>query len=801
MRVRTRNARITLAQLMVYAALALGITIACGAPQPVTAPIPEKPTAPTVDAELLARNILFGNPDKASARISPDGTRLSYLAPVDGVLNVWIAPVDDLTEAKPVTEDKKRGVRVYFWAFTNKHIVYLQDKGGDENWHVHVVDLEKGETRDLTPLEGVRAEIKAVSHLHPDEILIGLNNRDPRLHDVHRLNLATGETTLVRENPGFVGFVIDDDYNIKFGMRMTPDGGSELLRPAEKQEEAVASDPKAAKKAEKEAKRAKRKAAKEAKKLAKKAAKMTKKAERQTKKAERRAAKGKPDAEQVKKEADEAHKAAAEAKQVADAAMAKAEGQAEPAEDSKKPADPFADWESFMKIVMEDTLTTAPITFDKSGKILYMLDSRGRNTAAFATLNLETGEHKIVSNDARADLQDLMIHPTEKTVEAVAFTFKRKQWKILDSSIQGDFDALARVADGDFEVISRSLDDKHWVVAYIVDDGPVRYYYFNRAEKKERFLFTNRSALEDKKLVKMHPVAIKSRDELNLVSYYSLPPGTDPDDDGKPDSPLPMVLLVHGGPWARVSWGYNPHHQWFTNRGYAVLDVNFRGSTGFGKEFINASNMEWAGKMHDDLIDAVDWAVNEGIANRDQVAIFGGSYGGYATLVGLTFTPETFACGVDIVGPSNLVTLLTTIPPYWAPMIELFTKRVGDHRTDEGKILLSERSPLNRVNKIQRPLLIAQGANDPRVKQAESDQIVEAMKAKGIPVTYVLYPDEGHGFARPENRLSFYAVSEAFLSECLGGRFEDVGEDFKGSTIKAPHGAEHVPGLFEALPK
>jgi dipeptidyl aminopeptidase/acylaminoacyl peptidase len=297
----------------------------------------------------------------------------------------------------------------------------------------------------------------------------------------------------------------------------------------------------------------------------------------------------------------------------------------------------------------------------------------------------------------------------------------------------------------------------------------------------------------------MHPFVIPSRDGLNLVSYYTLPLGSDSDDDGIPDAPLPAVLAVHGGPWGRDVWGYNAQHQWLANRGYAVLSVNFRASTGFGKAFVNAGNREWGHKMHDDLIDAVEWAVEAGIADRDKIAIMGGSYGGYATLAGLTFTPETFACGVDIVGPSNLVTLLETTPPYWKPQIEMLTSRVGDHRTKEGRAFLKKCSPLTYADKICRPLLIGQGANDPRVKQAEADQIVGAMQEKDIPVTYVLYSDEGHGFARPENRMSFNAVAEAFLAECLGGRFEPVGDDFQGSTIGVPVGAKGVPGLPESL--
>jgi dipeptidyl aminopeptidase/acylaminoacyl peptidase len=335
----------------------------------------------------------------------------------------------------------------------------------------------------------------------------------------------------------------------------------------------------------------------------------------------------------------------------------------------------------------------------------------------------------------------------------------------------------------------------------VVSDGPVRYYLYDRKKKAATFLFSNRPALDDAKLAKMHPVVIPARDGKSLVSYLSLPPASDAEGTGKPSAPLPMVLLVHGGPWARDSWGFNSTHQWLATRGYAVLSVNYRGSTGFGKGFVNAGDKEWAGKMHDDLLDAVEWAAKSGIADRQRVAIMGGSYGGYATLVGLTFTPEVFACGVDIVGPSNLNTLLASIPPYWAPLLETFARRVGDLRTEEGKKLLEARSPLSRVSAIARPLLIGQGANDPRVKQAESDQIVQAMKAKGLPVTYAVFPDEGHGFQRPENRIAFFAVAETFLAQHLGGVYQPIGSDFAHASIQVPAGADHVPGLAEALPK
>ncbi len=641
---------------------------------------------------LIPREVLFGNPDRTSIQLSPDGATIAYLAPVDGVLNVWVGPADDPAGVKPVTKDTGRGIRFYGWAYSNDRILYIQDKDGDENWHLYGVDLSTTETRDLTPVEGVQARIQEASPKFPHEILIALNDRLPQFHDLYLLNIDTGERRLVQENEGFVGFVTDDDYNVRLATRMTPDGGREILRQTD-----------------------------------------------------------------------------------------------------------AGGWELFTKVEMEDTLTTSPVGFDKMGKILHMTSSRDRNTAALIALDLETGEQTLIAEDPQADVSDVMIHPTEKNVQAAGFTYERKNWQILDESIADDLAYLRTVADGEVEVVSRTLDDRYWIVAYMIDNAPVRYYRYDREEQRAQFLFTNRKALEGLSLAKMHPVIIASRDGLSLVGYCTLPAWSDNDSDGRPDELLPMVLVAHGGPWARDIWGYNAWHQWLANRGYAVLSVNFRGSTGFGKAFINASIREWGAKMHNDLIDAVNWAVQEGIADRERVAIMGGSYGGYATLVGLTFTPETFACGVDIVGPSNLVTLLESIPPYWQPQVALWATRVGDHRTEEGRAFLTERSPLTHVDRIQRPLLIGQGANDPRVKQAEADQIVQAMQDKQIPVTYVLYPDEGHGFARPENRLSFNAVAEAFLAQCLGGRHEPIDDDCEGSSITVPIGAENVPGLTEAL--
>jgi len=642
---------------------------------------------------LIARDVFFGNPDRAGTQISPDGTRIAFLAESNGVMNVWVAPLNQPNDARVVTDDKVRGIRSYQWAYDNDHILYVQDKGGDENWHVYATNLRTNQTRDLTPMDGVQARIQEKSDEYPGELLLAINDRNKQLHDIYRVNIASGDRKLVMQNDGYVGFVTDSQFGVRYAMRMTPDGGMDVFKPS------------------------------------------------------------------------------------------------------------GGDWTLSEKIPAEDALTTEPVGFDKTGKTLYQVDSRGRNTAGLFAINVETNEKKLLAEDAKADASGTLVDPKTHTVQAVAFTYERQHWTILDAAIRADMDYLGSVADGEINVSSRSQDDNHWIVAYVMDNGPVSYYHYDRPAKKAKFLFTNRRKLEGLPLAKMHPVVIKSRDGMDLVSYLSIPAWADKKANGHPEQPLPLVLNVHGGPWARDDWGFDPEHQWLTNRGYAVLSVNFRGSTGLGKKFINAANMEWAGTMHNDLLDAVAWAVHEKIADPAKVAIYGGSYGGYATLVGLTYTPDTFCCGVDIVGPSNLITLLNSIPPYWKPMLDMFTSRVGDHRTEEGKKLLMERSPLNKVENIKKPLLIAQGANDPRVKQAEADQIVAAMQQKNIPVTYVLFPDEGHGFARPENRTAFYAVVEEFLAKQLGGRFQPIGDDFSGSSITSPEGAEQLPGLSKAISK
>jgi dipeptidyl aminopeptidase/acylaminoacyl peptidase len=446
-------------------------------------------------------------------------------------------------------------------------------------------------------------------------------------------------------------------------------------------------------------------------------------------------------------------------------------------------------WELFTRIEAADAMTTKPIEFSDDGRELYWRDSRGRDKTAVVAQDMATGATRVLAEDARADIVELPLEPTTYRPIAGASMSTRTTWHVIDRDYADDFAYLSKLSDGDLRYIHLSDDKRHAVVYFERDSVPGRYAYYNRAEKKARVLFSIRPQLENAPLVPMEPVVLRTRDGLPLVCYLSRPR------DWQRGKPIPMVLLVHGGPWARDVWALSPTHQWLADRGYAVLSVNYRGSTGFGKAFVNAANLEWGGRMHDDLIDAVDWAISRGIADEKRVAIYGASYGGYAALVGATFTPEKFACAIDVFGISNLLTFLATIPDYWRPWQTLWKVRMGDYTTEAGRKLLEERSPLNRVDRIVRPLLIAQGANDVRVKPSESEQIVKAMQARNIPVTYVYYPDEGHGFRRAENRRSFNAVLELFLAEHLGGRAEPVGDDFSGSTIEFKAGRELIAGL------
>ena len=638
---------------------------------------------------IIPRDALFGNPTRAQGKISPDAKWLSWLAPHEGVLNIWLAPAHDPDKARVMTKATARPIRQHFWPGDAKSLLYVQDKDGDENFLLYRIDLETGEETTLTPFENTRVQVVGASETIKDRILVGLNNRDPQFHDVYLLDLNTGALTLVYENNSFAGFMADDTLTLRMAMRQNEAGGTDYFRVTE--------------------------------------------------------------------------------------------GEVED--------------EPFETTAMEDSLTTGPAGYTTDGSLLYWLDSRGRNTAALYAQDTATGDRTLIAEDDKADIGGTIRHQQTGEVQAYSVDYLTTQWTAIDPAIGAALDWLGERLEGDFGISSRTDDDRTWIVWNDPLTAPSATYIFDRDAETLTAFYVSRPELEGSPLQPMHPLEIASRDGLTLPSYLTLPPGSDDDGDGRPENPVPMVLLVHGGPWARDSYGFNAAHQMLANRGYAVLSVNFRGSTGFGKDFINASNKQWGLKMHDDLIDAVEWAIEEGIAARDKVAIMGGSYGGYATLAGLAFTPDVFACGVDIVGPSNLETLLSTIPPYWAPMVKIFHERMGNPDTEEGLALLKAASPLYKADRITKPLLIAQGANDPRVKQAESDQIVGAMKEAGIPVTYVLYPDEGHGFARPENSIAFFALAENFLAQCLGGRAEPLGDVLKPSTAEIVEGEGYVKGL------
>ena len=659
-----------------------------------------KPTEKSATAApLIPRHILFGNPEKTGVTLSPEGSRIAYLAPVHNVLNVWVAKIGEINQARPVTLEKKRDVGGYWWSTDGDYILYMQDKNGDENFHLYAVNLVSGAIRDLTPFPKIQAQVIKTSLRHTNKILVGLNNRKPEWHDVYLLNIGTGKLTLVEENNQFVGYVADEDLNLRVAEKPTNDGGMEVY---------------------------------------------------------------------VKNKAGK--------------------------------------WQLYEKVPFEDALTTHFLGFDDSNVLAYRIDSQHRDKTALYEYNTDTGKKRLLASSTLSDIQNVLFHPTELAPQAVEYYYDKPVWQNLDQHLKEDIEYLRQNIFGHFVIADRTMADDKWLIQVYSDTRPSRFYLYERnphtgKHLKLTFLFTTYKDLDKQSLAPMHFVKIKSRDGWSLVSYLTLPISLENNHKNSdnstvgyiPSKPLPMVLLVHGGPWARDYWGLNRTAQWLANRGYAVLEVNYRGSTGFGKKFINAGNKEWAGKMHDDLIDAVNWAITEKIADPKKIAIMGGSYGGYAALVGLTFTPDIFACGVSIVGPSNLVTLLQSIPPYWRPMQVQFDERVGSIKNEKGKKFLLQRSPISYVDRINKPLLLLQGEHDPRVKKNEAEQIVASMKEKSIPVTYVLYHDEGHGFVRAANEISSKAIIEQFLAENLGGLAEPIGNDFSGAdfsiVVDTTHGS------------
>jgi dipeptidyl aminopeptidase/acylaminoacyl peptidase len=552
-----------------------------------------------------------------------------------------------------LTAATERGIHTYYWAYDREHLLYLRDAEGDENWHLIGLHVATGVERDLTPFSGVQARVIDIDPNFPGEVLVALNRKDPRRHDVHRVVIRTGEIVLDCENPGqVVAWTPDADWRARCAMAAASDGGHDLL---------------------------------------------------------------------VRREANEP-------------------------------------WRVYRHWGPDDQ--GHAIAFSPDGNTLYWLTSQGANAARVLSVELTTGAETVVASDATHDASHVFFHPTLRVPQAIAFERAKTDWLVVDPEVAPDFEALASVFAGSFRIVSRDLADTEWVIAVARDVAPPSFHRYERRSKKTSLLFSEQPELAGAPLAKMKDIAFPARDGLGLHGYLTLPPALTPER-------LPCVVLVHGGPWARDVWVFHPVVQWLANRGYAVLQINFRGSTGYGRDFLRAGFRQWGKAMQDDLVDGVDWAVAKGIVDPQRVGIMGTSYGGYAVLAAMAFTPNRFAAGVDVVGPSNLLTLLETLPPYWTAAKMLFKERVGDRVEDEAA--LRSVSPVFHCHRIESPLLIFQGASDPRVKPSESEQMVEAMRGAGKAVEYVVYAGEGHGFARPVNRLHCYAHAERFLARHLGG--------------------------------
>lgn len=619
--------------------------------------------------QLIQRSVLFGNPDHLSPTVSPDGSQLGWVAPEEGVLNLWVAPRDGSSPARAVTHDRDRGVRDYLFCHDDRHLLYAQDRDGDENWRLYLLDLTADpaagatEPRLITPGDGIQARILGHNRWHPTTVLIALNNRVPQLHDVHRFDLLTGELTLVAENPGFVDWQIDTDLTVRGGTTMNPDGSTTIHLGRD------------------------------------------------------------------------------------------------------------GHYQPYLEIPPDDASSSGVLGFTRSGALL-VLSSVGVNATRLERHELPASAGgsepvarvEVLAADDAYDIGGVWQDPATGEVQAVEVIRDRQELQVLDAALAVHLDRLRAVGDGDLHVGRRERTGRWWIVSVAPSDAAIAYHLYDAESGTTRFLFPHRrqlAELDPGTLAPMEPFSFTARDGLEIHGYLTFPPGVE-------RAGLPAVLNVHGGPWARDHWGFHAEAQWMANRGYVCVQVNFRASTGYGKAFLNAGDKQWGRAMQDDLTDAVAFVVDQGWVDPARVGIYGGSYGGYAVLAGAVFTPELYRCGVDIVGPSNIATLLASVPEYWKPLLAMMHQRVGNPETEAD--LVREASPLTHVDRIRIPLLIVQGANDPRVKQAEAEQIVEALREKGLPHSYLLFDDEGHGLAKPENRERMYAAAEAFLAEHLGGR-------------------------------
>ena len=596
----------------------------------------------------------FRNPEMSSFQLSPDGNHISYMKPwEDGnrMMNVYVREINSEKETR-ITSASERSLYGYFW-INNNRIAYVQDKGGDENIHIYAVDIDGGNNIDLTPFDNIQARITDDLEDDPDFMLVALNQRNPQIHDVYRLNVNSGDIEMIAENPGNIsGWVTDNDGKLR--LATTSDGVNTSILYREKES------------------------------------------------------------------------------------------------DEFKPI-----------LTTNFKETVAPLYFTFDNNELYVASNRGRDKAAIFKFDLDTAkEGELIFENDEVDVYGLMRSKKRKKITGVSYTTDKRQMHFFDEWRENIQTTLEGKLKGVEVAISQfSKDETKAIVVTYSDRSRGTYYYYN-IETDELVKLAELSPwLDENDMAEMKPIAYQSRDGLTINGYLTLPTNY------KKGDKLPIVVNPHGGPWARDNWGFDPQVQFLANRGYGVLQMNFRGSVGYGREFWEISFKQWGKTMQDDISDGVLWLIDEGIADPDRIAIYGASYGGYATLAGLTFTPDLYACGVDYVGVSNIFTLLETLPPYWELGRQMMYEMIGNPETE--KDLLESASPLFHVDKIEAPLFVAQGANDPRVKQAEADQIVEALKSRGIDVPYMLKEDEGHGFYNEDNQFDFYREMESFLAKHL----------------------------------
>ena len=620
---------------------------------------------------LIDRELLFGNPEIAGAELSPDGKFLAFLKPWHDTRNIWVKGVTEpFSAARLMTTETKRPIAGFLWTRDGKYICYVKDNDGDENYNVYAVDpntpIPEGHdapiSRDLTGLKGVQVHLYSVPKNNPDVLFFGINDRDKAWHDLYRLQISTGERTLLRLNTEKIaGWVFDLGGNLRLAVHVDDSGEQQVLR---------------------------------------------------------------------------------------------------------------VDPEGFTRIFSCGVFDECnPVHFHTDARRIYFETNKDRDLSALLLLDAATGGIEPVESDplGRVDFGGPLFSEATDELIGTSYTDDRIRYYFRDKAVEADFRWLEAHFEGrEIERQSITADDRLWLVSASGDTEPGEIWLFDREGRRLDFQYKLRERLPREALAPMQAVRYPSSDGLEIPAYLTLPVGV-------PHEKLPLLVVPHGGPWARDEWGYNPLAQFFANRGYAVLMPNFRGSTGYGKNFLNGGNGEWGRKMQDDVSWGVRYLVDRGIADAGRVGILGGSYGGYAALAGVAFTPELFRAAVDIVGPSNLMTLLDSIPAYWESGRKIMYARMADPRTPDGKEWMRERSPLHAADRIRTPLLVVQGANDPRVNRAEAEQIVIALRDRGFPVEYILAPDEGHGFARPVNNMALYMAAERFLARHLGGRYQEGG--------------------------